>query len=170
MTPGRDDDPRDSRERPRKSWREIDAGRDRSRPREPSAGRPTGPAAAARATAATKQYLRQLDGALFSKQEGGAEGERLARAVRAAHGTPGLDAACRAHCEALGVPEDAALVTLFLDAKDSALLMSILDVLAERAAAGRLGLTAGLRTQLRLLVQGPDDDVAERAEELLARP
>lgn len=169
MTSGGGDDPRDTSERPRKSWREIDASRDRSGSRVPAERRPSSPAAEARAAAAAKQYVRQLDGSLFSKQAGGAEGERLARAVREAHGTPGFDAACQAHCEALGVPDDPALLTLFLDTRDPALLMTVLDALAERTKSGQLRATSGLRTQLRLLSQSPDDAVAERAEELLAR-
>jgi len=170
VTAGRDgDDPRDTSERPRKSWREIDAARNRSGSRAPSERRPTNPAAQQRAAAATKQYLRELDGALFSKEKGGAEAERLAKAVREAHGTPGLAPACRNYQAVLGVPEDPALLAHFLDAQEPALLIEILDALLERAEAGKFVSTSGLRTQLRLLGQSAHDDVAERAEDLLAR-
>ena len=169
MTPGRDDDPRDTRERPKKSWREIDAGRDRAGSRAPAERRPLGPAADARAKAATQQYLRQLDGSLFGKQKGGTERERLARAVREAHGTAGLASACAAYRAVLGIPEEPALVTLFLDAQDADLVAAVLDALARRADAGSLEASSGLRTQLRLLSRGPDDAVAEQAEALLAR-
>lgn len=167
MTPGRDDDPRDPGERPRKSWREIDAARDRARSQAPAERRARGPAAEARATAATQHYLRRLEGTLFSKQKGGKEEDRLAGAVRKAHGTPELAAACAAYREALGVPEDLALLALFLDAKDATLLVAVLDALLARAGSGVLPLSPGLRTQLRLLVQSADDAVAERAEALL---
>ena len=169
MTPGREDDPRDPGERPKRSWREIDAGRDRASSRAPRERRPTDPAAAARAKAATQQYLRQLDGSVFGKPKGGTEADRLTRSVREAHGTAGLTSACEAYREALGIPEDPALVTLFLDARDSRLVLAVLDVLAQRAEAGSLQATSGLRTQLRLLSQSPDDAVAEQAEALLAR-
>ncbi len=169
MTPGRDDDPRDTGERPRKSWREIDASRDRSGSRAPSERRPTSPAAQQRAAAATKQYLREQGGGLFSKEKGGAEAERLAKAVRDAHGTPGLALACRAYQEALGVPEDPALLAHFLDAQEPVLLTEVLDALLARADAGGFVTTSGLRTQLRLLGQSSHDAVAERAEDLLAR-
>jgi len=169
VTPGRDDDPRDSGERPKKSWREIDAARDRSRARGSAERRPAGAAVEARASAASKRYLRELEGALFSKKKGGAAGERLARTVREAHATPGLAEACRAYREALGIPEDPGLVALFLDSQDAELLVAVLEALAERAAGGRLTVSSGLRTQLRLLARSPDDAVAERAEELLDR-
>lgn len=169
MTPGRDDEPRDTSERPRKSWREIDAARDGKRSGARAEPRPTSPAAQARAAAASKEYLRQLDGALFSKKPGGGQGEALTRAVRDAVGTPELTDACRAYRRELGIPEDPALVTLFLDARDSELLVAVLDTLAARADAGSLRASSGLRTQLRLLEQSPDDEVAARAEELLPR-
>ena len=168
MTPGRDDDPRDSGERPKKSWREIDASRDRARSRAPSERRPAGPAAEARAAAAAQQYLRTLEGSLFAKK-GGAEADRLGRAVREAHGTPGFEPACRAYLDALGVPADLGLVTLFLDLPEPGLLCSVLDALSARAHAGDLTATSGLGTQIRLLSQSADDDVAERSEEILAR-
>ena len=104
---------------------------------------------------------------MFSKNPGGAEGEHLANAMRDARGTPGLADACRAYREAVGVPEDASLLSLFLDAGESELVLTGLDALRSAHSGGKLHVTSGLRTQLRLLAQGPDDDVAEAAEELL---
>jgi hypothetical protein len=156
------DDERPERERP--SWREIDQRRDRARSRrEPE---PRGPAERVRSRAATAQYLKQLDG-LFSRAPGGAEGERLVRAVREAHGSPGLAAACRAYRDALGMPAEAALLSLFLDSGDRELVLGALGALRASAETGRLAPTAGQRSQLRTLAQGPDDAVAEAAEALL---
>ncbi len=158
------DDERPDRERP--SWREIDQRRDRARTRRER--EPQGPAERARSRAATSQTLKQA-GALFSKARGGAAGEQLARALREAHGTPGLAAACRAYREALGLPEEAALLSLFLDSGDSPLVVAAVEALGAGALAGRLEPTAGLRSQLRTLAQGRDDAVADAAEALLER-
>ena len=77
--------------------------------------------------------------------------------------------ACRAYRDVLGLPEDAGLLTLFLDARDPELVRAALEALHAAQAAGKLRPTSGLRTQLRLLLQEPDDAVAESAEELLAK-
>lgn len=154
----------DDRERPRRSWREIDQMRDRARS---SGDRPRGRAAEERTQAASKQYLKQLDG-MFSRGRGGPEGERLARAMRAAHGTPGLADACRAYRDALGAPSDASLASLFLDSGEAALVLEGIGALRAAQQDGRLGGSRGLRSQLRLLAQDSDDAVAEAAEELLA--
>jgi len=45
-------------------------------------------------------------------------GSRLADAVRAAHGTPALADACRAHLVELGAPREPALLGAFLDSGD----------------------------------------------------
>lgn len=168
MTSGRDDDPRDTRERSRKSWKEIDAARDRGRSGgNPAEAPPASPAARARAAAAAQQYLKTLDVSLFSKPKARAKADPLERAVRKSHGTAELDAACRAYRDARGIPDEASLLSLFLDARDPELQVEILDSLAERFRSGSLGVSSGLRTQLRILAQSSSDEVAERAEALL---
>lgn len=157
----------DRDERPRRSWREIDRMRDgsghaRAEPR------PASPAARARAREATRQYVKKLDG-LFSDEKGGAEGERLAAAVRDAHGTPELAGACRAYRDALGLPQDPSLLSIFLDADDPELVRDALGGLEALRHTERLEPTRGLRSQLRMLAQGSDDEAAEAAEELLER-
>jgi hypothetical protein len=87
--------------------------------------------------------------------------------MRDARGTDGLADACRAYRDALGVPRDAALLALFLDCGDSALVVAGLEELLEAHREQTLTLTGGLRTQLRMLAQDPDDAVAEAAEDLL---
>lgn len=161
------DDPRDREDRPRLSWRERDARRNRSS-HVSRDDRPKGSAGDKRSQAAAQQYLRQIDG-LFSKAPGGVEGERLAKALREAHGTPGLAEACRSYRDALGMPEEAGLLALFLDAGEPELVLAALEAIGRACAGGSLRPTSGLRTQLRLLAQDPDDAVAEAAEELLAR-
>lgn len=160
---------RDDGERPRRSWAEIDRLRDRPRTRREERA-PRGPAATARAQAATQQYLHEIDRKLFAKRgaRGGAEGARLAEAVRAALGTPGLTDACRAYLDALGPPGDPALLAAFLDARDRGLQLAALAALAEGVGAGRIAPGAGLRAQLRTLAEGLDDALAEAAEDVLA--
>jgi hypothetical protein len=164
VSPGRDDGRDDRDERPRRSWREIDRLRDRPSERRDALSRP---AESQRSAAATQQYLRKLHG-LFREDEGGAEGQRLAEAVRAAHGTPDLAAACRAYLDALGPPRDAALAALFLDCGDVGSVRTALEALAEGVRSGALRVAPGMRSQLRLLSESPDDDVAGLAEEMLA--
>lgn len=152
----------DRDERPRKSWREIDRARDGTgrRSDEP---RPRGAAAEARSRQATKQYLEKAQG-LFAGKRGGAAAEALARAVRDAHGTPALPAACAAYRDALGYPSDPGLASIFLDAAQRELVVGTLEALA---AGPPDAWTAGLRSQLRLLAEDADDEIAGAAEDLL---
>ncbi|MEB2346291.1 MAG: hypothetical protein OZ948_16315 [Deltaproteobacteria bacterium] len=157
----------DERERPKRSWAEIDRLRDRPRARRDERA-PRGPAAKARAQAAAKQYLAELDRTLFTKgAAGGAAGARLAAAVRAAQGSAGLADACRAYLAAIGPPAEPALLSAFLDTGERELQRSALAALAEGIAARGLTLTAGLRAQIRTLAEGPDDELADAAEAVL---
>lgn len=152
-------------DRPKRSWKEIDQMRDGShRKDEP---RPRGKAAEARAAAATKEYLKEAD-KLFSSEQGGADGERLAKAIRNAHGTPGLAPACREFLDTLGLPRDPSLLALFLDSGESELVVRALVGLLSLQGAGELEVTKGLRSQLRVLEQDFDDAIAEAAEDLVA--
>lgn len=153
----------DRDDRPKLSWRERDARKNRSShasSHEPPRDRP-------RSRAATQQYLRKVD-LLFSKTPGGPEVERLTHTLRDALGTPGLAEACRAYRDALGMPEDPALLAHYLDAGDRELVLAGLAGLVSAREAGRLDRPAsGLRSQLRMLASGSDDEIAEAAEELL---
>lgn len=161
------DDDRGAGERPKRSWAEIDRLRDRPRGRRDERA-PRGPAATARARAATQEYLKELDQKLFAKgAPGGAEGARLAAAVRAAQGTAGLADACRAYLDAVGPPRAPALLAAFLDTGERALQLAALAAVAEEIGADRLALTPGLRAQLRSLAEGLDDELAEAAEAAL---
>jgi hypothetical protein len=158
----RDDD---DRPRERLSWREVDRRRGGARQRPED--RPKSRDELARDTAAAKAYTKKLD-ALFVTTPGGAEGERLLQEMREARGTPGLAGACRAYRDALGLPEDLAQLSLFLDSGNSELVLAALGALRAAQVGGTLQPTSGLRTQLRMLTQDADDAVAEAAEELLA--
>jgi hypothetical protein len=162
----RDDDRPGFLDREKKSFSELD--RLRRERRGPAEGRSASPAQRARLESAKKQYVKQID-SIFSKAKGGAEGERLAQAVRDARGTPGLAAACRAYRDAVGPPADAALISCFLDAGEPEMVIAGLESLRAGREAGQVEFGSGLRTQLRMLAQAPDDAVAGAAEELLER-
>jgi hypothetical protein len=114
----------------------------------------------------TRQALKEADG-LFAQGQGGAAGEQLVRAMRQAHGTPGIVDACRAVRAALGVPDDPSDLALFLDCGDPALVIAALEAARARSEAGTLQISSGMRSQARLLAQDPDDAIAEAAEDLL---
>ena len=165
MTPGRDDD-RSGGERERRSWREIDQMRDGTHREDRG---PRGAADRARADAASKRYRRELE-KRFATGKGGAEGDQLAKSMRAAHGTPELAGACRAYRDAVGSPMDAALISLFLDCGDSELVGLGLESLRSALRTGTVSVSAGLKAQLRMLAQDADDAIAEGAEEILEAP
>ncbi len=154
-------------ERPKRSWREIDQLRDKGRTQ--SERRPRSKAAEARAQAATQLYVKSLDALFWGERGGGEEGERLGRAMRDAHGSPELAPACRAYREALGMPRHASLLALFLDSGDRELVLAGLGTLTAAFEAGELEVSSGLRTQLRVFAEDPDDATAELAEDLLGR-
>ena len=158
---GGDDD------RPRRSWSEIDKLRDRPRSRSDER-RPRGAAAEARSSVATKQYLKKMGDQLFAGGKGDAGGDE-ARAVREAHGTRELAAACRTYLNEQGSPDDASLAALFLDAEAVDIQVAGLEALTRLHAAGGLSVSSGMRTQLRILSESSNDDVAYLAEELLAQ-
>ena len=137
---------RDDDDRPREklSWREVDRRRGGARPTEER--RPQSPADRARAEAATKAYTKQLD-AMFVKGKGGAEGERLARAMRDARGTPEFAGACRAYHAAVGLPEETGQLTLFLDSGDSELVLAALTANARPILFLLIGETVLVRSE-----------------------
>lgn len=105
---------------------------------------------------------------LFTDEKGGQTGKNLANAVRAAHGTKGLDAACLAYLEQVGAPASGELASIFLDAADKAVRVPVLDELLRQKREGQLEIDGGLKRQIRLLAQDFDDELASRAEDLLA--
>ena len=151
-------------DREKKSFSELD--RIRREGHSPGERRPRGPGDQARVDAAAKQYVKKLDG-MFTSAKGGNQGEQLAKAVKDAHATPKLAEACRAYRDALGMPEDGALLGIFLDSGDSELVVAAIEALGGAHEAGSLSITKGQKTQLRTLALGSDDAVADAAEELL---
>ena len=151
----------DDYDRPKLSWREIDQRRSQGSTNRGQRG-PRGKAAEARAAEASRGYLKDADRLFYSP-----EAEELAKAMRDAHGSAGFVEACHAYCAELGVPRDPALLSLFLDARDADLVSLGLEALLLLAQADGLEVSAGLRSQLRLLAESPDDNVAGAAEDLI---
>ncbi len=166
MSGERDDDG----DRPKLSWSEIDKRRDRPRSRADREQRPRGAAAEARSRAATQQYLEKKGSALFAKHPAGGRGEELAKAIRDAQGTAGFAGACRAYLRELGPPKEASLCSRFLDARDPELVLAGLQGLERLRGEGMLGASPGLRSQLRMLADDANDEVASAAEALLQAP
>ena len=154
-----------------RSWNDGDklsfSERDRRRREGRSSGepRPQGKAAQSRAAAAAKQYLKEIDGVFSGGSK--AETEKLAAGMRDAHGTPGLADACRAYREAAGLPAEASLISLFLDSGEPEIILWGLEALRLGCEGDGLKVTSGLRSQLRILAEDANDDVAEGAEDLL---
>lgn len=151
----------DDDDRPKLSWREIDRLRSGARV-DPGERRPRGKAAEASAAQATRAYLKQADGLFASPRA-----QALAVELRDAHGGSGFEEACQNYRAELGMPGDASLLSLFLDSRAPELVAESLELLLELARAGGLEGSAGLRTQLRLLSEHSDDNVAGAAEDLL---
>ena len=127
---------------------------------------PKGGRAKAEDARKTREALAAAD-SLFAGDERGREAKEHAKAVRDAHGTEGLAATCEAYVEAVGVPRDPELASIFLDANDKALRVAVLDALLAEKEAGELLLEGGLKRQIRILSEDFDDDLASRAEDLL---
>jgi hypothetical protein len=156
-------------DRPKLSWSELDKRRGKARSHTDER-RPRGAAAEALAAKAAQSYLKKLDQQLFAKGgKSASAASKLADAVRDALGPPALDDACRAYLAEAGGPATPPLVAAFLDAHDRALRVASLEALGEAGAAADIVLTPGLRSQLRGLAEGSDDELAERAEAILAR-
>lgn len=105
---------------------------------------------------------------LFTDEKGGQVGKALANAVREAHGTKDLAAACRAYLEQVGPPVVGELASIFLDAGEKTISLPVLDELLRQKSQGKLELEGGLKRQIRLLAEDFDDELASRAEDLLA--
>ena len=105
---------------------------------------------------------------LFTDEKGGQAGKTLANAVREAHGTKELPAACHAYLEKVGPPASGELASIFLDAGEKVISLPVLDDLLRQKTLGTLEIEGGLKRQIRLLAEDFDDDLASRAEDLLA--
>ena len=151
-------------DREKLSFAELDRRR-RGEGRSGDAREPRSQAERERSDEASKRYLKEADGMFAGGNK--AERERLAAAMRDAHGTSALADACRAYHAAGGLPEDLRLVSLFLDAGDCEVILLGYEALRAGGEKGTITLSGSLRSQLRILAEDGDDAVADGAEELL---
>lgn len=161
-------------DRPKKSWRERDAAKDRSSHRRDDAPRP-GTRAAQRSSAAQQQYRSALEklfdgggagaGAGWSKvlpempKDPTTEGRQdLLRAVRTAAGRTQVEKAVAALLARFALPDDPDVLAQVLVHGDDALVRQALEkldaLLPLRTPAGK----AVLETRLRTLEEDPDRD------------
>jgi len=162
----------DERDRPKKTWREIDAGKDRSSHRKDDRPR-AGTRAAERSSAAQQQYRSALEklfdgggaapGAGWAKvlpempKDPTTEGrQELLRAIRTATGRAQVEKAVAALLERFTLPDDPDVLAQVLLHRDDELVRQALGkldaLLPLRAPAGK----AVLETRLRTLEDDPD--------------
>lgn len=128
--------------------------------------RPRGKAAEARSQEATQQYLKEID-KLFSSTAGGAEADALIKQLRDAHGTPELPDVCRSFREALGLPREISLLSIFLDSNEPELVVDALEMILSLKKEGDVEMSKGMQSQLRILAEDFNNSIAEVAEEIL---
>lgn len=150
----------------KRSWKEIDQMRDGSR--RDDSDRPRGAASQQRSEQATQSYLKELD-KLFTSTGRSPEVEALVKGLRNAHGTPELPEVCRAFRDELGMPGEVGLLSIFLDSNDAELVVAALETLLALSAQGDIELGKGIQSQLRVLSQDFNNDIAEIAEEILEK-
>ncbi len=147
------------------SWKEIDQMRDGTRSGDRD--RPRGKAAEARTQEATQQYLKEID-KLFATTGGGAESDALVKRLRDAHGTPELPDVCRSFRDEVGLPRDISLLSIFLDSNEPELVVDALEAILALNKEGEVEMSKGMLSQLRVLAEDFNNDIAEVAEEILA--
>lgn len=171
MNPGDDD-------RPRKSWREIDAAKDRSAHRKEDRPRAGGARAQQRSSAAQKQYRAALD-KLFD-QGATTEGwkkvlpempsdpatagrQELLRAIRAAPDRATVEAAVGKLLESSSLPDDPDVLVQVLSCSGDAVVQDALERLDALLPLQAPGARQVLVTRLRRLEDDEDRPADVRA-------
>ena len=150
----------------KRSWKEIDQMRDGTRREDRE--RPRNAAAQERSEQATQSYLKEID-KLFTSTGRSAEAEALVKSLRDAHGTPELPEVCRSFRDQLGMPDDTTLLSIFLDSNEPEFMVAALETLVTLLGSNEIELSKGIQSQLRVLAQDFNNDVAEIAEEILEK-
>jgi hypothetical protein len=150
----------------KRSWAEIDRLRDGAR--RDDRDRPRNAASQARTEAATQTYLKEID-KLFSSTGRSAEANALVKRLRDAHGTPELANVCREFRDEVGLPRETALLSIFLDCNEPELVVDALSTLFALLEQEEIELGKGVQSQLRVLSQDFNNDIAEVAEDILAK-
>ena len=150
----------------KRSWKEIDQMRDGTHRGEHE--RPRNAAAQERSEQATQTYLKEID-KLFTSTGRSAEAEALVKSLRDAHGTSELPEVCRTFRDQLGMPREAVLLSIFLDSNEPEFVIPALETLGVLLSSNEVELSKGIQSQLRVLAQDFNNDIAEIAEEILEK-
>ncbi len=130
--------------------------------------RPRNAAAQERSEQATQSYLKEID-KLFTSTGRSAEAESLIKQLRDAHGTPELPEVCRTFRDELGMPREAPLLSIFLDSNEAEFVIAALETLSTLQGENEIELGKGIQSQLRVLAQDFNNEIAEIAEEILEK-
>lgn len=122
----------------------------------------------AKANQVTKTYLKELD-KLFTSSGRNAEADAMVKGLRDAHGTPELAEICKTFREQLGMPREIALLSIFLDANAPELVVESLETVLALLNVEEIELSKGVQSQIRVLSQDFNNDIAEVAEDILER-
>ena len=150
----------------KRSWKEIDQARDGTR--RDDTRPPRNRHEQARQEQATQTYLKEAD-KLFSSTGLSEEAEAQEKRLRDSHGTSEMAEACRAFRDELGMPSDLALLSIFLDSNEPDLVVEALETILTLLNAGAVELSKGDQSHVRVLSQDFNNDIAEVAEDILAK-
>ena len=121
-----------------------------------------------RASHATESYIKELD-KLFTPSGRSEEAEALVKRLRDTHGTPELAEVCRTFRDELGMPREVALLSIFLDSNEPELVVAALETMLLLVEAEDAEISKGVQSQIRVLSQDFNNDIAEVAEDILAK-
>ncbi len=160
------DDYRDDLFRERRSWREIDRRRDRSRH---VGGDDLEPGQSPRWV--RKQILREAE-RLFQGKRGpkmSPEQEKAKNEIHRTFGTKKFDPAIRKYMKEYGLPEDWSTLMLLLDSKDAGVALQALQALKDLYPNQGLEERQGFRSKLNIIAMTTkEEELRCRAEEVAA--
>jgi hypothetical protein len=160
MPPRKDDD---DRERP--SWREIDQRRDGSRHRAPVAPR----VEKKQAEKIRKQVLTQAE-ALFKGKRSRPEYQTDLKKLEASHGGKKFVGLAKNFLEEYGLPEEWGALTRLLDYSDAAVVVDVLQAMADQVEKHSRVEQQGFKGKLQIMaLTGAHADIRRVAEEILNR-
>jgi hypothetical protein len=159
MPPRREDD---DRERP--TWREIDQLRDGSRHRAPSAPR----VPKKQAEMIRKQALAQAEG-LFKGKRGRPGYQKALKELEACYGGKKFLPLAKVFLEEYGLPEEWGTLTRFLDYPDPAIVVDVLQAMANQVKQRSRVEQQGFKGTLKVMALTASSDIKRAAEEILSK-
>ena len=159
MAPKQDDDDRE-----RLTWKEIDQRRDRQQHQGPKKPRlPKKEAERVR-----QEALRQAE-ALFKGKRGRPEYQTALRELEAHHGTKKFQNYVKNFLQEYGLPEEWGALNRLLDYPEPAVVVEVLQAMAEQMAARSRVEQQGFKGRVQVLaLTSPHLELRRQAEEILA--